>query len=324
MLRGEREAMRVEVVDRQVAVRLEDDRARVWLDGACVEFVGEPFLDDDGVVVEGFGLREEVADCDALACAAHAQQDRMLRRGASAGSGKRRHADEVALRSLVERLGVRKVAGECRTEREHVREIARLGVELAVRIAPPRPAGPALEEHLLRRRRQRAGEILRAVHAIDGVLDRRHLRGQPLTRRVPGTNDVFDIEGQRVPLHQRRDFLLLLLHRREEREPLLAGVVARQPVVRLFLPPDLGAGGKRLDIRGDGVVEQRQSGESLHETRMRHLRPAVEHEHRMIESVHPEPGRVRQSLRFAVPAVFVDRKLGLEGVERVVIEALRK
>ena len=49
------------------------------------------------------------------------------------------------------------------------------------------------------------------------------------------------LNGKRVALHQRGDFLLLLLHHGEQREPLLAGVIAGQAVVRFFLAIDLGA-----------------------------------------------------------------------------------
>ncbi len=61
------------------------------------------------------------------------------------------------------------MASERRTEREHVREIARLGVELPMRVATPRATWPALVEELLRGRWQGAGEILRAVHSVDRV-----------------------------------------------------------------------------------------------------------------------------------------------------------
>ena len=65
--------MRVQIVDRQVAVRLNDDRSRVRFDRARVDFVGKAFFDDDRVVIERFRLRKQIADSDALAGAAHAE-----------------------------------------------------------------------------------------------------------------------------------------------------------------------------------------------------------------------------------------------------------
>ncbi len=283
--------------------------------------IRESFLDDDRVVVERFGLRKQVADGDAFARAAHAEQDRVLRRRVAAVAGKRRHADEIALRSFVERLGVREMSGERGAERKHVGEIACLGVELSMPIPSPRPARPTLEKQFLRSRRQSAGEILRAVHPIDGVLDCRHLRRESFARGVPGADDVFDVEWHRVALHERRDFLLLLLHRGEKREPLLARVITGETVVRLLFASDLDARGQRLDVHCDCVIEQRQSRETLDESRMRDLRPATEHEDRVIESVHPETGSVCQSLRLAVPAIFLNGEFGIESLERIIIEA---
>ncbi len=124
-----------------------------------------------------------------------------------------------------------------------------------------------------------------------------------------------------MALHQRGDFLLLLLHRGEEREPLLAREIAGQTIVRFFLAIDLGARRKGLDVDRDVVVEQRQPGETLHQAGMRDPRPATEHEDRMVKAVHPKARSVGQSLCFAVPAVLLNRKRRIEGRERVVVEA---
>ena len=118
------------------------------------------------------------------------------------------------------------MTGESCAERQHVCEIPRFGVELPVRIAAPGTTGPALEEKLLRRRGQSAHKILRAIHAVDRVLDSGCLHCEAFARRVPRTDDVIDAERQRVTLHQRCDLLLLLLHRREERQALLTRKIA--------------------------------------------------------------------------------------------------
>ena len=231
--------MRVEIIDRQVAVRLNDDRSRVRFDRARVDFVRKPFLDDDRVVVERFRLRKQIADSDAFAGAAHAEQDRVLRRFVSFGTGERRHADQIPLSAFVKRFRVFQMTGERRAEWQHVCEITRFRVELAMWIAAPGTTGPALVKKFLGGGRKRASEILRTIHSVDRVLDRRGFHGEPFSRLVPCANDVFDVEWQRVSLHQRGDFLLLLFHRREQREALLTREVASQAIVRFLFAPDL-------------------------------------------------------------------------------------
>ena len=78
MLSGEGKAVSIEIVDREVTIGLNDDRARVGFNSSRVDLVRQSFLDDDGVVVERFGLREEVADRNAFAGTAHAEKHGML------------------------------------------------------------------------------------------------------------------------------------------------------------------------------------------------------------------------------------------------------
>ncbi len=256
MLRRERHPVRIEVVDGQVAVRLDDDRTRIRCDGARVALVGKPFLDNHGVVVKRLGLAEQITDGDALTRAAHAEKHRVLRRFVSIAADESSDTDEVTRGTVIERLGVREMASECGTERQHIGEVACLRVESAVRIASPREARPALKEELLRGRRQRTFEILCAVHAVDRVLDCSGLRGESFARRVPCADDVFDVKRLRVSVHERCDFLLLFLHRSEQRKPLFTGEITRESVVRLLLAVNLRSRGKRLDIHADRIVEQ--------------------------------------------------------------------
>ena len=130
MFGRERQSMRVEIVDRQVAIRLNDDRSRVRFDRPRVDFVRQSFLDDDRVVVERFRLRKQVADSDALAGAAHSEQHGVLRRFVALRTGEGRHADKVPLSAFVERFRLIEMTGESRAERKHVREITCFSIEL--------------------------------------------------------------------------------------------------------------------------------------------------------------------------------------------------
>ena len=68
----------VEIIDGQVAVRMDDDGPRAFLDRLRVDAVGQPFLDDDGVTEIAFGLREQVTNGHGLACARHARAARRV------------------------------------------------------------------------------------------------------------------------------------------------------------------------------------------------------------------------------------------------------
>src|SRR5436309_2590961 len=71
MLGGERQAVRVQIVNRYVAIRLNDDRASVRFYSARVDLVRQSFLDDDGVIIKSFRLRKQIADSDTLTSTAH-------------------------------------------------------------------------------------------------------------------------------------------------------------------------------------------------------------------------------------------------------------
>src|SRR6266487_4873241 len=71
MLRRERQAVRVQIVNRQVAIRLNNDWPGGWLYRPRVDLVRQSFLDDDGVVIKSFRLRKQIADSDTLTSAAH-------------------------------------------------------------------------------------------------------------------------------------------------------------------------------------------------------------------------------------------------------------
>ena len=84
--------------------------------------------------------------------------------------------NQVLLRAFIKRFGGIEMASEGRAERQHIREVASLCVELPMRVAAPRKTWPTLVEEFLRSGRQRAGEVLRAIHSVDRVLDRSRLR----------------------------------------------------------------------------------------------------------------------------------------------------
>ncbi|MEI2725680.1 MAG: hypothetical protein V9H26_19845 [Verrucomicrobiota bacterium] len=217
---------------------MDDDGPRAFLDRRGVNAVAQPFLDDDGVTEVTFGLREQVADGDGLPCARHAEQHRVLRRGGVLAAGEGLDADEIVGRPVVDRLGGRQVSGERARDRQHVGQEAVLGVELPVFVAAPRPARPGLEEQILRRAGQVALEVLRRVHRVDGVLDRPGLGVEAVAGLVPDADGEHGVKRNRLPLHQRVNLLLLLLHHGEQGDFLFAGVVAGHAVVLLFLLVD--------------------------------------------------------------------------------------
>jgi hypothetical protein len=81
MIRREGKPFRVEVIDRQVTVRMNDYRPRSFFHCGGVDAVAESFLDDDCVGEVSFGLRQKVAHRHGFSRAAHAEQHRVLRRG---------------------------------------------------------------------------------------------------------------------------------------------------------------------------------------------------------------------------------------------------
>ena len=127
------------------------------------------------------------------------------------------------------------------------------------------------------------------------------------------------MERNRLSLHQRVDFLLLLLHHREQGDLLFAGVVSGNAVVLLFLLVDLLRNGERINIHRDGVIEQAQIGEALDDAGIGRARPARHHDERVIVPIEKET-EIGLAAAFAVPAIFLNRKLGSEAVCRVVVE----
>ena len=130
-------------------------------------------------------------------------------------------------------------------------------------------------------------------------------------------------ERQSVALHECRNFLLFFLHDGEQRQFLFAGVVTGNPVVLAFLLGDFVADGQRLDIDGDGEVQEAQAGQPMNQSGMSHLGPAGQDDHGMIMPVHPEP-KIGLSIGLAVPAVVLDRKRRVERFQRVVVEPFAK
>ena len=146
MVGREGQSLRVEVIDGQVAIRVDDDGARTVLDGRGVDSVGKPFLNDDGVTEITFGLREQVANGHGLASARHTQQHGVLRGFIVLGTGECLDADEIIVRAVVNRLGGLQMPGERAGHRQHVRQKTVFGIKFAMFVTAPRPAGPGLEE----------------------------------------------------------------------------------------------------------------------------------------------------------------------------------
>ena len=178
------------------------------------------------------------------------------------------------MRPVVDRLGGFQMAGERAGHRQHVGQETVLGIEFAMLVTSPRPARPGLEEQVLGRAGQVALEILRRVHRVDGVLDRPGLGVEAVLGFCPKRGWRKRVERNRLALHQRVDFLLLLFHHGEQGDFLFAGVVAGHAVVLLFLLVDFLGDRERINIDRDGVIEQPQIGEPLDDAGIRRARPA--------------------------------------------------
>jgi hypothetical protein len=153
-------------------------------------------------------------------------------------TGERLDADEIILRPVVNCLRRGQVSGEGAGHRQHVRQETVFGIKFAMFVTSPRPARPGLEEEALRGAGQVALEVLRRVHRVDGVLDGTGLGVEAVAGFVPDADGEHRAERNRLSLHQRVDFLLLLFHDREQGDFLFAGVVAGHAVVLLFLLVD--------------------------------------------------------------------------------------
>ena len=83
----QRQSLRVEIIDGQVAVRLNDDWFRAGFNRLRIDAVRQSLLNDDGVGEIAFGLTQEIADVDGFAGAAHAEQHGMLRGAVAFAAG---------------------------------------------------------------------------------------------------------------------------------------------------------------------------------------------------------------------------------------------
>src|SRR5439155_4688853 len=95
VIRRERKPFRIEVVDRQVAVRVDDDWAGIFIDRLRVNAVGKAFLDNNGIGEVTLRLREQVADTYGFSSTAHAKQNSVLRGFAVAFAGESLHAHKI-------------------------------------------------------------------------------------------------------------------------------------------------------------------------------------------------------------------------------------
>ena len=156
-------------------------------------------------------------------------------------------------------------------------------------------------------RGQVAFKILRRIHRVDGVLDGAGLGVQTVLRFVPNADDEQRVERDRLPLHQRMNFLLLLFHHRQQRDFLFTGVVAGHAVMFLFLLVDFLGDGQRINVDGDGVVQQPEIGEALDDAGIGRARPARERDDGVIMAVQIKP-EIALAVALAVPAIFLNRK----------------
>ena len=146
MVGREGQSLRVEIIDGQVAVGMNDDGPRAFLDGRGVDAVGQTFFDDDGVTEITFGLRKQVANSHGFPRATHAEQNGVLGRFVVLRTGERLNADEIILRPVVNCLRRCQVPGEGAGYRQHVSQETVLGIKFAMLVTSPCPARPGLEE----------------------------------------------------------------------------------------------------------------------------------------------------------------------------------
>ena len=243
----------------------------------------------------------------------------MLGRFIVRGAGERLDADEIVLRSIVNRLGGGQVPGEGAGDRQHVRQKTVFGIKFAMFVTSPRPARPGLEEKVLGSAGQIALEVLRGVHRVDGVLDRPGLGIEAVAGFVPDADGEHGVERDRLALHQRVNFLHLLFHDGEQGNFLFAGVVTGDAVVLLLLLVDFLRNRERINIHGDGVIEQPEIGEALDDAGIRRARPAGQNDDGVIMAVEEE-AKIGLTAAFAVPAIFLDGKFRFKPFRRVEIE----
>ena len=113
---GQRSALRIEIVEGQVAVGLDHDGSAAQ----CLrpDTVGKPLFENEGEVVIRVGLRKQIAHERGLPRPSHPEQDRELRR-----AGKEiADTDQVVIRSIVKRFGAVEVPREGGGERKQIGE----------------------------------------------------------------------------------------------------------------------------------------------------------------------------------------------------------
>ena len=146
MVGCQRQTFGIEIIDGQVAVGMDDDGPRTFLDRLRVDAVRQTFLDDDGVSEVAFGLRKQIANRHRFARAAHSEQHGVLWRLIIFRAGERLDADEIIVRAVVDGLGGLQVAGECAGDGQHVGQVSVFRVQFAMLVRPESPARPCLEK----------------------------------------------------------------------------------------------------------------------------------------------------------------------------------
>src|ERR1051325_932460 len=131
MIRRERQSLRVEIIDGEIAVRVDDDGPRTFLDRRGVNAITESLLNDDGVSEVTFRLREQIAYSHGLPRSTHAKQHRVLGSLVVVRAGERFDADKVVVRAVVNRFGGGQVTGERTGDGQHVGEETMFRVELS-------------------------------------------------------------------------------------------------------------------------------------------------------------------------------------------------
>ena len=299
----ERKPLRIEVIDGQFAIGMNQDRPAAQTLGELL--VGKPFLDDDGVVVTGLGLGQEVVHRERLARAGHADEHRMLRRAAN----ERPHPGKIAVGAVVDRLGLGQMRREGGRERQEVGQIAVLGVKIPVPVTAAGPAGPSRKEEFLGGRREGGFINLRSVHLVHRVLDRGAFGMKAGFGPVPNADEILDVEREGKALGERIDFPLLLFQGDGHGVFAFLLVIAAQAVDGLFLAGDFLANRDGFEIDRDLIVEERQRRQPVDDAGIGLLRPTLDREKGVIMPVEIESGLVLQSHAIAVPAQFLNGKL---------------
>ena len=143
----QRRALRVEVIQAHVAIRLNHDgNAALRL---RPDPVGESLFDDESEIVIRIGLGKQIAHERGLARAGHSKQNGELR-----GARKKiADANQVVIRAVVKRFRPVEVPREGGGQGKQVGEPFVQAVIRVMIVGPPDPARPCLEPDILRRGR---------------------------------------------------------------------------------------------------------------------------------------------------------------------------